>query len=105
MALYRDMGSGGAGLRKANGTEEGKREMGHRRVMRRRQERACGGKVGYDTEADASGCAQARLRDPDCNASVLRAYQCKACGKWHLPGMEEVLPLVQNPPIGGRREV
>jgi len=84
MALYREMGSGDAGLRKGNGTEKGKREMGHRRIMRRRQERACGGKVGYDTEADASGCAQARLRDPDCNASVLRAYQCKACGKWHL---------------------
>ena len=71
--------------------------------MRRRQERACGSKVGYDTGADASGCAQARLRDPDCNASV--TYQCEICGKWHLPGMEEVLPLVQNPPIGGRREV
>ena len=105
MALYREMGSGNAGLRKANGTEEGKREMGHRRVMRRRQERACGGKVGYDTRADASGCAQARLRDPDCNASVLRAYQCGACGKWHLLSMEEVLLLVQNLPIGGRREV
>ena len=64
--------------------------MGHRRIMRRREKKACIGKERYDDEAEALGCAQARLWDPSCNASVLRVYKCGACGKWHMTSMEEI---------------
>jgi hypothetical protein len=71
------------------------------------QERTCGSKRGFNTEAEADKAAQAHNAWKERKHDV-EPYPCYFCAKWHIGGImteDRLLTILQSEVAGGKGSV